>query len=81
MPETTTHDVPKCTCCGHVGPWKLGPILRGIDWVIGIALMFLGVVPGFVYLGVVATIRASSKDKREKICPNCHAKNLFTFIY
>ena len=73
------HDVPKCTCCGNVGPWKVEPVLRGIDWVIGIALMILGFVPGIVYLVVVFALR-SKEDKRAKICPKCKAKNMFTSL-
>lgn len=76
----TKHDVPKCSHCGHVGPWKVEPVLLGIHWVIGIILMILGIVPGIVFLAVVAIIR-SNADNRAKICPHCKAKNLFTFIY
>lgn len=72
--------VPQCTHCGYVGEWKLGPVLRGMDIIIGLVLMLLGVVPGLVYMGVVAVIR-SNKDNREKICPKCKAKNLWTFQY
>lgn len=74
------HDVPQCTCCGHIGPWKVGPVLRPMDFVIGIAFAFLGVFPGLIYLGVVAAIRINEKN-REKICTKCNAKNLFTFRY
>jgi len=84
MGETTTtptkHDVPKCTCCGYVGPWKEEPVLTGKHWVIGIVLMVFGFVPGLIYLGVSVAIR-SGKGKRSKICTNCKAQNLFTFIY
>ncbi len=79
-PVATTHDIPKCQHCGHVGPWKIAPILRPVDIIIGIILLFLGVVPGIIYLGVVAAIR-SNKDRRSKSCTKCGAKNLFTFIY
>ena len=78
--ESNNHNVPKCTYCGYIGNWKSGPILRGIDFVIGIILLLIGVIPGIVYLGVVAAIR-SKEDNREKICPKCNAKNLWTFIY
>lgn len=74
------HAEPQCTCCGYIGPWKLGHILRPMDYVIGLILLFLGVVPGIIYVGTVALIR-SNKDRREKICPKCKAKNLWTFIY
>lgn len=77
--QPAKHDVPKCTACGHVGPWKLGPILRPIDWIIGILLLF-AFGGGIVYLIVVAIIR-SDPNRREKICPQCNARNLFTFFY
>ncbi len=72
--------IPKCTCCGYVGEWKVGPVFRPVDFIIGILFLFLGVVPGLIYLGVVGIIR-SNKDNREKICPKCKAKNLWTFTY
>ncbi len=75
-----THTVPKCQSCGHIGEWKLGPVLRPMDIVIGIVLLIFGFIPGIVYLGVVAAIR-SNKDRREKICTKCGAKNLFSFLY
>ena len=75
-----THDVPKCQHCGHVGQWKIAPIIRGVDIFIGILLLILGVVPGIVYFVTVAIIR-SNPDRRSKVCTKCGAKNLFTFIY
>lgn len=73
------NQIPKCTHCGYVGNWKIGPILRPIDFVIGVALLLFGFIPGLIYLGVVAAIRINP-DRREKICPNCKAQNLWTFI-
>lgn len=73
-------EIPKCTHCGYVGEWKIGPILRPIDYIIGIVFLLFGVVPGLIYIGVVAAIR-SNEDNREKICPKCNAKNLWTFFY
>ena len=81
--ETNTpikREEPKCTHCGYVGKWEIGPILRPIDYVIGIIFLIFGVVPGLIYIGVVAAIR-SNEDNREKICPKCKAKNLWTFFY
>ena len=78
--QAQRHDIPRCTCGGHIGQWKVGPVVRGVDWIIGGVLLLLGCFPGVVYLGVVAAIR-SNKDKREKICEKCNAKNLFTFFY
>lgn len=74
------HDVPKCTCCGYVGRWKTEPVIRAIDWVIGIVLLLFGFIPGIVYFIVVAIIR-SNENNRGKICPQCNAKNLWTFFY
>lgn len=74
------NEVPKCTHCGYIGNWKIAPILRPVDYVIGIIFLFLGIVPGLIYIGVVVAIR-SNEDNREKICPKCNAKNLWTFFY
>ena len=74
------HDIPKCTCCGYIGPWKMEPIIRPMDWVIGIALFIFACGSGLIYLGVVAAIRAN-QDNRAKLCAHCGARNLFTFIY
>lgn len=78
-PMPAKHDVPRCTCCGYVGPWKLAPILRPIDWIIAICLFFF-FGAGIVYLLITAAVR-SNKNNRAKICPNCKAQNLWTFIY
>lgn len=75
----TSHKYPKCTHCGYEGEWKLEPIFRPMDWIIGILFMFaLG--SGLVYLIVVGLLR-SNKDRRAKICPHCKARNLWTFLY
>jgi ribosomal protein L40E len=79
-PGPSIHEVPKCTSCGNVAPWQVGPILRPINWVIGIILLFFFIVPGLIYFIAVIAIR-SGKNNREKICIKCHAKNLFTFLY
>lgn len=75
----TKHDVPQCTCCGYTGPWKVDSLLRPIDWVLGICLIpFAGA--GIFYFITVMAIRANKK-RRAKICPQCKARNLWTFIY
>lgn len=74
------HDIPRCTCCGYIGEWKLDSLFRPVDFVIGIILIFLGVVPGIIYFATVGLIR-SNKDRRAKICPKCKARNLWTFFY
>lgn len=71
--------VPKCTCCGYVGQWKVEPLFRAMDWVIGLILLFF-FGAGLVYFLVVGLIRAN-KNNRAKICPNCNARNLWTFLY
>ncbi len=76
----THHEIPKCNYCGNIAPWKVGPILRPMDFVIGVALLLLGFIPGLVYLGVVALIRSNDKN-REKICTKCGARNMFTNLY
>ncbi len=74
------HDKPKCTCCGYEGDWVLGPLLRPMDYVLGAIFLVMGIVPGLIYIGVVAAIR-NNPDNREKVCPKCNAKNLWTFFY
>jgi hypothetical protein len=73
------HSTPKCTSCGMVTQWKVGPILRPIDWVIAIVLFFF-FGTGLIYLLIVFVIR-SNPNNREKICPNCGARNMWTFVY
>lgn len=77
--EGRRHHVPKCTCCGYVGEWKVASLVRPIDIVIFL-LFFLFWGAGFIYLIVVILIRLNP-DRRAKICPQCKAKNLWTFYY
>ncbi len=81
-PNGSTHNgkPPKCTCCGYVGNWKLEPVFRPMDWAIGIIGGIITFGFGFAYLLVVGLIR-SNKNQRDKICPNCKARNLWTFLY
>ena len=79
-PHGQTHPVPKCTCCGYIGNWKVEPLFRPMDWVIGIIGGIITCGFGLTYFLVVGLIR-SNKDRRDKICPNCNARNLWTFIY
>jgi hypothetical protein len=75
----TTHQVPKCLSCGHVGPWKVDGLFRPMDWLIGLGfLVFFGT--GLVYMLVVGLIRLN-KNNRAKICTNCKARNMFAFQY
>ena len=76
----THHETPKCTYCGHVGEWVVGPLFRKMDYIIGVAFLFLGFVPGLIYMGVVGLIR-SNKNNREKKCAKCGAQNMFTNMY
>lgn len=73
-------DMPKCNYCGNIAPWKIGPVLRPLDFIIGVGLLLFGFVPGLIYLGVVALIRSNEKN-REKICTKCGARNMFTNMY
>lgn len=78
-PDRGRHTDPQCTHCGYVGPWKVDHLLRPIDIIIFlIFLWFWGA--GFIYLIVVIIIRLNP-DRRAKICPNCKARNLWTFHY
>ena len=72
--------VPKCTCCGYIGNWEVEPLFRPMDWVIGIVGGLITCGFGLAYFLVVGLIRGN-KDRRDKICPNCKARNLWTFIY
>lgn len=74
------HTIPKCNYCGNIEEWKVGPLFRPLDYVVGIALLLFGFIPGLTYMGVVGLIR-SNKDNREKICKKCGAKNMFTNMY
>lgn len=73
------HEVPRCQSCGYTGKWKVESILRPIDWVLGILLLF-AFGSGLIYFLVVFLIRCN-KNRRDKICPECKARNLWTFIY
>ena len=76
----THHPIPKCNYCGNIEEWKIEPLFRPMDFIIGIILLIFGIVPGIIYLGVVGLIR-SNKDHRAKICKKCGAKNMFTNLY
>lgn len=79
QPASQSHPTPKCTCCGHVGEMKAGPILTTSDWLWFFMLLFLAGA-GFIFLAFRLITRADPK-KREKICPNCGAKNMYTYVY
>ena len=74
-----THTVPKCTRCGHVGAMKPGPLFRKND-IIWMLLLFITAFGGFVYLAYILITRGNPK-RREKICPHCGAKNMYTYLY
>lgn len=74
-----THNIPKCTCCGHVGEMQPGPLLRKSD-ILWILLLFVTFFGGFVYLAYILMLRADPK-KREKICPKCKSQNMYTYVY
>lgn len=74
--------VPRCTSCGYIGDWEVGPLFKTHDLIIGIGacFTFVGAPFGIGWLAITAIMRAN-KDNREKICPQCKAKNLWTFVY
>ena len=74
-----THSIPKCTCCGYVGNMKPGPLFRKND-IIWMLLLFLTAFGGFVYLAYILITRGNPK-RREKKCPHCGAKNMYTYLY
>jgi hypothetical protein len=78
MPQQR-HEVPRCMSCGTITQWNVEPLFLLRHFIIGgLLLLFFG--SGLLYFLIVAIIRSSSKS-RSKICPNCGARNLWTFIY
>lgn len=77
--QPTTHNVPKCTNCGHVGAMQPGPLFRKNDllWIVLLMFAFGG---GLIYAAYIALTRWDP-NKREKICPNCGSVNLYTMLY
>src|ERR1035437_10286484 len=78
-PQEYQHQVPRCLSCGWIGPWKTEPILLPRHIVVFL-LLLLVFGAGFVYLLVVIIMRSSARG-RPKICPNCGARNMHTFMY
>lgn len=78
-PAQTTHQVPKCTCCGHVGETVPGPLFRKED-IIWIVLLLILAGAGFIYLLYILIVRGNPKN-REQICPNCKSVNMYTYVY
>lgn len=74
-----THDIPKCTCCGYVGEFKYGPLLTGKD-ILWFLLLLCLAGAGFIFL-LYKLITRGNKKNREKICPKCRAKNMYTYLY
>lgn len=79
VPASQSHDVPKCTRCGHVGKMKPGPLFRKSD-ILWIALLMFLAGSGFIYLLYILIVRGNPKN-REKICPKCKSTNMFTYVY
>lgn len=73
------HNEPRCGCCGYVGQWKVEPIFLTHHWIIFfISLFFFGA--GIFYLLTVLIIRGNT-EHRAKICPQCKARNMWSFYY
>ena len=71
--------LPRCMSCGTITQWNVEPLLLPRHIIIGgLLLFFFG--GGLLYFLVVIIMR-SNPDNRAKICPNCGARNLWTFIY
>jgi hypothetical protein len=73
------HSVPMCLSCGTVTPWQVGPLYQPINLIIGLVFL-IAWGGGLIYLLVVG-IRRSDPNNREKVCPFCKAKNMWTFVY
>ncbi|MEQ8224142.1 MAG: hypothetical protein ABRQ37_17625 [Candidatus Eremiobacterota bacterium] len=67
-------NIPMCRACGYVGHFKQAPLLQSHDIII-ILLLFLLFGAGFIYLLICLL------SPKPLICPNCQAKNTFTYIY
>lgn len=72
-------DVPKCTCCGNIGEMKPGPLLTSHD-ILWFLLLLCLAGAGFIFL-IYKLITRADPAKREKICPKCGSKNMFTYVY
>lgn len=57
-----------CPHCGYEGKLNSGPLLRVMDWLIGLLTIWFGF--GVLYFIIILIIR-SDESKREKICPRC----------
>lgn len=78
----TQRTVPRCNSCGYIGNWEVGPLFKTRDLIIGVGLCITVVGAPFGVGWLVGTaIKRSNKDNREKICPQCKAENLWTFVY
>ncbi len=76
--QPSYHPVPKCKKCGYVGEFDTEPLLRPIDWVIGLATMLLAGL-GILYFIIILIIRHDANNR--KICPHCKSKNTMTDMY
>lgn len=79
QPLEQRHSVPKCNSCGWVGPWQVEPVLLPHHIIIFLVLL-LAFGGGLIYLVIILIVR-SSESSRAKICPNCGARNMHTFVY
>jgi hypothetical protein len=77
--QETRHNVPRCQSCGYVGEWREDPLLLPHHIIITLLLLIV-FGGGLIYLLIIVIMRSSS-GSRGKICPNCGARNMFTFLY
>jgi hypothetical protein len=72
-------NLPKCLNCGKVTQWKIEPLFLPIH--IGIALGLLCAFGGGLIYIILVGLQRANPANRSKICPNCGAQNMWTFVY
>jgi len=68
-----------CLNCGKITDWRVESLLMPRHIVVGL-LLLLVYLSGLLYWIAVCINRADEKN-RNKICPACGAKNMWSFIY
>ena len=78
LQDPAPHKLPKCTVCGSIVNWRLGPVISGTDCLIS-CVLFLLFGAGLIWF-TISLIRGLAGN-RDKICPQCGSKNCWTFVY